>query len=392
MTDHPPWSGDRVPLAVARRSGGPVAGRYLRGATRDLIQDASAVIELAAASPRPDHGDLVCGILEPGALRLTGVRVLTPARREPAADAMRLLARAPLLRQRAAILAAMRQVFDERGFLEVSTPARVRNPGLEPHLRPFRTDGADGERMYLITSPELHLKRMLAAGYERVFELARCWRDEEHGDLHAAEFTMLEWYRAYAGLDAIADDIASLLPRCAEAAGVHPARAIPRCDLSRAPEVIPYREAFEQHARRSPDGLSASDRQVMFSSAVEPRLGRGRPTLVVDWPEDEAALARVRPDAAGRRVAARMELYIAGREIANAFDELTDAEEQRRRHEADQQARRAAGTEVPPLDEPFLEALASGMPPSAGIALGVDRLVMLILGARSVADVQAFPS
>ena len=392
-----PWSGARVPLADARGAAdgplGRVAGRYLHGASRDLLEDATAVLEIASASPRPAHGDHVAGLLElrDGAAHLRDVEVLTPALRAPSPELLALAAKRPQLEKRAAIVAAIRQLFTERGFLEVETPSRVLNPGLEPHLRPFRTEGRDGRELFLATSPELHLKRLLAAGYERVFELARCWRDEELGALHVPEFLMLEWYRSHAGLDAIAADIAELLPRCAEAAGAHPARAIPRCDLAAAPELVAYFDAFERHAGRSAEGLPPAEREQVFTALVEPKLGRGRPTLVTDWPEDAAALARLRRDARGRVVAARMELYVAGIELANGFDELTDPAEQRRRHEHDRELRRLLGTDVPPLDEGFLEALEAGMPPSAGIAVGVDRLVMLLTGATSVGAVRAFP-
>lgn len=387
-----PWTGDRLRLSEAIARGGPVAGRFLEGRTRDLLQDESATVELSSVSPRPGHGDHVAGrlVLSEGAPSLEGVRVLSPALRPPSPELLAAAAARPRLVQRARILEAIREAFTSRGFLEVETPARVPNPGLEPHLRPFRVLGRDDAEAYLVTSPELHLKRLLAAGYERVFELARCWRDEERGDLHLSEFLMLEWYRSHAGLDALAGDIAELLPRCAEAAGAHPARAVPRCDLAAPPEILGYAEAFARHAGRSHEGLSPSEREQAFAAEVEPRLGRGRPTLVVDWPADAAALARLRTDASGRVVAARMELYVAGIELANGFDELTDPAEQRRRHESDRRARLAAGAAAPPLDEGFLAALEAGMPPSAGMALGVDRLVMLLTGARSVAEVRAF--
>ncbi len=324
----------------------------------------------------------------------------TPAHRE-------LARRLPVLAARAEVLAGIRSFFRERGFLEAETPARVVCPGLEPHLVALPA-GAD---RWLITSPELHLKRLVAAGAPRVFELARCWRGDERGAQHLTEFTMLEWYRAHAGLDALADDCAALLPAAARAAGRDPA-AVPGCDLTAPPERLTVREAFDRWAgidlaaRREAGALAAAARRLevatapddswdelffrIFLARVEPQLGRGRMTVLSEFPASQAALARVRDDAAWP-VALRFELYAAGVELANAFDELTDPAEQRRRHEADRAARRAAGREVPALDEEFLAALEAGMPPCAGIALGVDRLVALVLGLGGARDAVAFP-
>lgn len=385
----PSRPGARLSLFEAReRGGGPVAGRYLRGRSRDLLQDESAVLELSPGTERPGHGDQVAGVLSPGdgGLVLHEVRVLTPSRRELPPELQQLAAMRPNLEARSRILAEVRALFSEDGFLEVETPSRVINPGLEPHLRPFPA----GDERWLITSPELHLKRFLAAGYERIFEIARSFRDDEAGPHHASEFAMLEWYRAHAGLDDLAADCCLILRRCAIAAGRDPATAVEGCDLSLEPERLSVAEAFDREGLGDPHAMPPDDRELAFVERVEPRLGRGRPTLLDDWPADAAALATLREDGRGRTVAARLELYVAGVELANGFDELVDAGEQRRRHEADRETRLAAGQPAPPLDEGFLAALEAGLPPSAGMALGLDRLVLVLLGESDLARVRAF--
>jgi lysyl-tRNA synthetase class 2 len=395
------WSGERTPLEEAVAAGGSsrVAGRFLQGVTRDLLQDGSGGVRLLRVEPRPRHGDLVAGRLlrEVDGWALLDVEVLTPSRREPTADLRRLADLRPTLEARARILDAVRGFFRERGFLEVETPARVTNPGLEPHLRPFPAgDGQEGEPRWLITSPELHLKRLLAAGHERIFEIARAFRDDETGDRHAPEFALLEWYRAWATLDEIAADLEALVPACCAAAGVDPARAVADCDLSAPFERLTYREAFLRHAAGDPHRLPPDERERIFVTTVEPRLGFPRPLLLSELPADAAALARLvassdAPADLPHLVAARLELYAAGVELGNGFDELTDAAEQRLRHEEDRRSRLAAGVEAPPLDEDFLEALEAGLPPSAGLALGLDRLVLVLLGRTRLSEVRAFP-
>jgi len=296
-----------------------------------------------------------------------------------------------VLATRARVLAALRAFFDERGFLHVETPVRVVCPGLEPHLVPFPA----GEGRWLITSPELHLKKALVA-------LAAA------GD---AEFTMIEWYRAEEGLEALVRDLEELLPLLAEAAGADPRNAS-GTDLTLPFERLTVREAFARHAGidlaacREREALAAEVRRLglpvdpadtwddlffrVFLDRVEPRLGRERATILAEYPASQAALARVREDP-DFPVALRFELYAGGVELANAFDELTDPAEQRRRHEADRAARRAAGLAVPDLDEEFLAALEAGMPPAAGIALGFDRLLAVLLGLPGARATVAFP-
>ena len=378
--------GARLSLSQARDSGGFVAGRYLRGLSRDLLEDASAVVEITPGEDRPEHGDQVAGRLEVtgSGSRLRSPIVLTASQRELPLELQRLSALRPALEARSRVLAEVRSYFADEGFLEVETPARVPNPGLEPHLRPFPA----GHGLWLITSPELHLKRFLAAGYERIFEIARCFRDDELGPQHASEFAMLEWYRTHAGLEALSRDVGELLRRCAVAAGRDPATAIPDCDLSLSPERLSIAEVFAREGLSDPHLMPIDERELAFVERIEPTLGFGRATLLGDWPADAAALARLRVDELGRTVAARLELYVTGVELANGFDELTDAAEQRRRHEADREARLAAGQPAPPLDEGFLAALEAGIPPSAGMALGLDRLVLVLLGEAGLAGVR----
>jgi lysyl-tRNA synthetase class 2 len=324
--------------------------------------------------------------------------------------------RRPLLVARARTLREVRAFFDERGFLEVETPRLVGSPGMEPHLHAFAVEGQP--RRYLPTSPELHLKRLLTAGYERIYELGRVFRAEERGRYHLPELTLLEWYRTGVGLAALMDDCEGLLRRVA-AAVAPPMEVGAVClrDLALGGpfERLTYREAVRRHAaidlaefpptdgaaplRAAIEGLgihTADDDDWdtlvtrLFIDRAEPHLGHARPCIVTDFPASQAALARVRPDAAWP-VAERFELYVAGIELANAYCELTDAAEQRRRFVAWQAERWRLGREVYPIDEAFMAALAVGLPESAGIALGVDRLVMLVTGAPDVASVVAFP-
>jgi lysyl-tRNA synthetase class 2 len=404
----------RVPLraAMARLAAGfaavRVAGRLVRLEERLWLVDASG------DAPLEREAGLAAGDIVSGSLVAAGERfdLLDPAilvRRTapPTPAALALAGRIPVLSSRARIVDAVRAFFRARGFVEVQTPARVVCPGLEPHLVAI----GSGPGRWLITSPELHLKRLLAAGVERVFEIARVWRGEEQGDWHLGEFSMLEWYRTYAGLDEIANDVAELLPAAARAVDVDPAD-VPGCDLSAPLERLTVREAVRRHtgldlaALREPAALAAALDGLgiahasgegwddlffrLFLDRVEPHLGRGRPTILAEYPASQAALANVRNDPEWP-VALRFEVYAAGVELANAFDELTDPVEQRLRHEADRAWRLAHGREAPPLDEEFLGALAAGHPPAAGIALGLDRLVALVSGLSSLTEVVAFP-
>lgn len=315
------------------------------------------------------------------------------------------------MQARARLRAAVRSWFEARDFQEVETAALQTSPGNEAHIGGFATDFAthEGERRryYLHSSPEFACKKLLAAGETRIFAMAHVYRNGERGPLHHPEFTMLEWYRAGEPYDVLIEDCAALLGLAAKAAGA--AELVwreGRCDPFAAPERLSLSEAFRRHAGVDLDAtlgdaelLAAEARRIglrvsaddtwsdlfskILSDRIEPRLGMGRPTVLDLYPASEAALAR---PAADPRFAERFELYACGVELANAFGELTDPAEQRRRFEAEMAERRRIYGEDFPLDEDFLAALAH-MPAASGIALGFDRLVMLATGARTIEDV-----
>jgi lysyl-tRNA synthetase class 2 len=327
------------------------------------------------------------------------------------------------LAARTRLATLIRGHFAAEGFLEVEPAALQASPGAEAHLHAFATSmiGPDGvpRPAYLHTSPEFAMKKLLAAGERRIFALSRVFRNRERGALHAPEFTMLEWYRAEAPLEAMMADCAATLKLAAEAAGTRILRWRDReADPFAPPERLTVRDAFRLHAdvdlfaSLPVDGRGAPDRNVLarqaadvgvrvgaddswsdvfsriLSDRIEPRLGLGRPTFLTDYPVSQAALARV--SAQDARVAERFELYACGVELANAFGELTDPIEQRRRFEEEMAVKRRVYGEVYPIDEDFLAALAT-MPAASGAALGFDRLVMLACGAERIDDVQWTP-
>jgi lysyl-tRNA synthetase class 2 len=320
-----------------------------------------------------------------------------------------LAARLPFLRRRALLTQAVRSFFSARGYTEVETAYAVPTPGEEVHLSAFRTERAhpDGRRepLWLHTSPEFAMKKLLVAGAGPIFQFARVWRNGEGSDLHAAEFTMLEWYRPGADMNSLIEETAAflraVLPPVVGCRGVS-------TDLT-AIERLTVANAFARHA--GADVLAtAGDAPALAGAAgahlrdgenwedlffrlllerIEPQLGRAHPTFLTHWPAAQAALAR--RDPADPRVAERFELFVCGIELANAFVELTDAAEQRARFEADRARRHALSGPDWPLDEEFLAALAFGMPPSAGIALGFDRLAMIAAGAEHIDQVLWLP-
>lgn len=328
--------------------------------------------------------------------------------------------RRPRLAARARILAAMRAHFVGQGFTEVEPAALQVSPGNETHLHGFQTSiiGPDGvsHAAYLHTSPEFAMKKLLAAGETRIFAAARVFRNRERGALHAPEFTMWEWYRAGEGWEALMADCAAMLAIAAREAGTATLRFRGReADPFAAPERLSVRDAFLRHAGidlfdsladgESNRGLlarQAAEKGIrvvvddswsdifsrILTEKVEPNLGLGRATFLCDYPLSEAALARVSPR--DPRIAERFELYACGVELANAFGELTDPAEQRRRFEEDMRLKQHIYGEAYPLDEDFLDALAH-MPEASGAALGFDRLVMLACGADTIEDVQWTP-
>ena len=295
-------------------------------------------------------------------------------------------ARITNLHARARALAALRTFFAAKGFVEVETPLLVPSPGLEIHLD--AVPAADG---YLITSPEYQMKRLLAAGFERIVQICKCFRGNEHGAHHSSEFTMIEWYRAHATLDAIIDDTEQLVATVCDGTARVGERTI---DVTPPWTRLTVREAMQRWGgvdidRLDVDGAWDDAFFAIFLDKVEPQLAaQDSATILVDWPAPLAALARRKPD--DPNTALRFEAYIGGIELANAFDELTDPVEQRARFLDDQRIRRERDKPVYPLDEKLLAALEEGLPPSAGIALGFDRLVMLATGATSIEQVLAF--
>ncbi|MFT7580838.1 MAG: lysyl-tRNA synthetase class 2 [Myxococcota bacterium] len=296
------------------------------------------------------------------------------------------------LKQRATAVAQTRRFFTESlGLLEVETPILVRSAGTEVHLDAVAATltprpGAQPEPRYLITSPEHHMKRLLAAGAPPIFQVSRVFRDGERGQNHRPEFTMLEWYRPWAGYEALMTDCERWL---GDLLGPKLSYQGQTVDLEGPWPRLTFREALrERGGVADPDALSPDAQLEVLVDRVEPTLGRERPEFLTEYPIAMASLARPAPH--DPSVAERFELYVAGLELGNAFGELTDAAEQRRRCEADNTERVALGRAPYPLDEDFLAALADGMPPSAGIAVGLDRVLMLLMDTDRIDDVLAF--
>ena len=287
----------------------------------------------------------------------------------------------PVLEKRARIVQTIRAFFVERGFLEVETPHRIPGNAPESYIDAMPADG-----WFLHTSPELCMKRMLAAGYPRLFQLCRVWRQGERGSKHLPEFTLLEWYRAEADYHSLMEDCEELLNSLIPVGSL--SRGGETVNLSPPWERLTVSEAFSRYASAGLDEALAGGRfdEIMVLE-IEPHLGHGRPTFLTEYPLELAALARKKPGTPD--VAERFELYIMGLELANAFSELTDPHEQRERFEREEAQRRAAGKTPYPTPEKFLLELET-MPESAGIALGVDRLVMLLCDAAAIDEVVAF--
>jgi elongation factor P--(R)-beta-lysine ligase len=291
----------------------------------------------------------------------------------------------PALERRAAILNAVRGFFRENGYLEVETPLRLPAPLPEAHIEFIGTEG-----WVLQPSPELCMKRLLAGGCERIFQICKCFRKADRGRRHLPEMTLLEWYAVGETYADRMCDCEGLLAHVARALGQGPVLSYQggTIDLSPPWERLSVAEAFRRFAPLSLGEALAQERfDELMGLAIEPRLGRGRPVFLVDYPAEHASLARLKPD--DRSVAERFELYIGGLELCNGFSELNDSHEQQRRFEAEQARQRAAGRPVTPLPETFLAALAE-LPACAGNALGLDRLVMLFCDAAAIDAVVAF--
>lgn len=313
------------------------------------------------------------------------------------------------LRVRARILGRVRAFLDHLGALEVETPLLSHAAATDVHVQSLVTcytgpGAAQGGKLYLHTSPEFPMKRLLAAGSGSIYQLCKVFRDGESGRLHNPEFTLLEWYQTGDDHHALMDRVAALLEHALDGL-----LALPPATK------ITYREAFLRHAgidpfadpaalrdwatRRglapasAPEVLAADDvdgwRDLVLTHAVEPNLGRGRPVFVYDYPASQAALARVR--AGTPPLAERFELYLEGVELANGYHELADTGELSRRFDSDLERRRARGLPAVARDEHLLAAMESGLPDCAGVAIGIDRLIMLATGAPDLGSVLAFP-
>jgi len=289
------------------------------------------------------------------------------------------------LRQRAYILQGIRQFFNEKGYLEVETPHRIPAPAPESHI-----DAIPSGSWFLHTSPELCMKRMMAAGYGKIFQICRCWRERERGNLHLPEFTLLEWYRAGADYFSLMEECEGLLRFVAEGMGwgqkiIFRNREI---DLSKPWGRIPVKEAFHCYTQTSVnEALKLGLFDEMMVQDIEPKLGLEKPTFIYDYPAERGALARLKQE--DPTLAERFELYIGGLELANGFSELVDSEEQGKRFHMENANRQSYGKPIYSIPDKFLAELDQ-MPPSAGIALGVDRLAMVFLDAETIDEVVAF--
>ena len=297
----------------------------------------------------------------------------------------RLTSRKKALETRAATIDAIRSFFREHQYLEVETPFRIPAPAPESHIDAIPADG-----WFLHTSPELCMKRLLAAGYPRIFQLCHCWREGERGRRHISEFTMLEWYRAGADYNSLMGETEALVKDVVRR--VSKRRTLTyqgqKIQLPGQWTRLSVQDAYERYSGiPAEDALADGTFDERMVRDIEPMLGHPKPTFLYDYPALRGSLARLRAD--NPSVAERFELYIAGMELANGFSELVDPAEQRWRFEEEEAYRRSMGKRPYPTAVKFLQELKD-MPPSAGIALGVDRLVMLIHDTNSIDDVVAF--
>jgi lysyl-tRNA synthetase class 2 len=320
----------------------------------------------------------------------------------------------PALKARSALVRAVREFFDSRGFWEVETPALQVMPCADKHIHGFKTVlwGADlkaRETLYLHTSPEFDMKKLLVAGAKDIYQLCKVYRNGESTKRHSPEFTLLEWYRAGGDYRAMMADCESLLRLSAEKLGIsHYRFDNHKADPFAEWQKISVAEAFERYAgldlgaylkdtarfnaaiaasgiRTAPDDAWDDLFFRVMAEKIEPHLGMDVPAILYDYPADMACLSR--KNANDSRYAERFELYVCGVELANAFSELTDAAEQRKRFEQEMKDKQALYGFSYPVDEEFLAALDYGMPEAGGCALGVDRLCMLAVGAGDISDI-----
>ncbi|WP_457913899.1 elongation factor P--(R)-beta-lysine ligase [Candidatus Gillettellia adelgis] len=306
------------------------------------------------------------------------------------------------LLKRAKILAKIRRFFSDRNVLEVETPMLSRATITDIHLFPFQTrfigpSASECLTLYMITSPEYHMKRLVAAGSGSIYQLGRSFRNQEAGRLHNPEFTILEWYRIHYDMHSLINEVDDLLKQVLDYASA---------------ELLSYQQAYLHYLDIDPflakkkqlkkvanmlDLSNISDNeedrdtllQLLFTVGVVPYIGQNKPAFIYHFPASQAALAKL--NTKDCRVAERFEVYFKGVELANGFNELTDSCEQRQRFEQDNNKRIEHGLQKNPIDTNLLDALQYGMPSCSGVALGVDRLVMLAVGAESLSEVLAFP-
>jgi len=296
-----------------------------------------------------------------------------------------LARKADRLAARAAIIQKIRVFFIARGYLEIDTPSLIPAPAIESHI-----DAVQAGLSYLQTSPELCMKRLLAAGYPKIFQICHCWRDKERGSRHLPEFTMLEWYRADSDYKDLMLETIELLTDIAATYCEDGLLIINenRVAMNGDCNQITVRDAFRLYTDTSMEAaLDNDDFDRLMTDKIEPFLGLNLPTIIYEYPAERAALARIKTDDA--TVAERFELYIGGMELANAFSELNNEKTQRNRFMEEAEMRAARNAPPYPMPEPFLAEVGL-MPQSAGIALGIDRLVMILTGAAKIDEVVAF--
>lgn len=282
------------------------------------------------------------------------------------------------LRTRGLLMQSVRSFFYTQGYIEIDTPVRIPRPALEDYI-----DAEPSADWYLRTSPELHMKRLICAGYDKIFQIGSCFRQKEFGERHRPEFTMLEWYRIDTDYRGILDEMIRLCRSASKSLAL-------REEYFAADwEVLTVDEAFHKYAGESVfDSIEKDEFELTLCDKVEPHLGFDRPTVLIDYPSSMAALSRKKQD--DPRFAERWELYVEGIEIANAYSELTDAEEQELRFKECAELRSNDGREAYDIDQPFIDALKSGLPECGGIAVGMDRLAMIFAGTKEISDVVAF--
>ena len=289
------------------------------------------------------------------------------------------------LELRARVIQSIRFFFTQEGYLEVETPVRIPAPAPEAHI-----DAQESGEWFLHTSPELCMKRLAASGFEKIFQICKCFRKKERGDYHLPEMTMLEWYCANATYLDIMRECEMLIGDVVRCVQSDNCIRIGNQEVDLAPpwKRLSVSEAFRQYGSLSPEQALAENRfDEIIGLEVQPHLGWNKPVFLYDFPSACAALARRKPQAP--ELAERFELFIGGVELCNCFTELTDPEEQRLRFEAERNHQRRMNKTTYPLPEPFLRSLPH-MPPTAGNALGVDRLVMLLANTKRIDDIIAF--